>query len=71
MVPQGQYGADLNEGRILAMALEAVERPDLLREILSRRLYCLQMAVDSGTWDWAEMLLPVPSRAAVPVGLHP
>ena len=59
-----------NEGRVLAMALEAIDHPDLLREILSRRLYGLQMSVDKGTWEWAEMLLPVTNHAAVPVALQ-
>lgn len=66
----GSTARTFNEGRVLAMALEAIDHPDLLREILSRRLYGLQMSVDKGTWEWAEMLLPVTSHAAVPVALQ-
>jgi hypothetical protein len=48
-----------NEGLVLAMALEVVQYPDILTELLSRRLFGLWHFIRNDDWDLANALLPL------------
>ena len=48
-----------NEGLVLAMALEVVQYPVILTELLSRRLFGLWHFLRNDDWDLANALLPL------------
>jgi hypothetical protein len=52
-----------NEGLVLAMALEVVQYPDILTELLSRRLFGLWHFLRNDDWDLANALLPLGGAA--------